>query len=129
MAAAISDNWKAIVENTGEVFVTAKDVLGALHALNIAYTADGGQFTKPNALGDVLGKHALDIPFKTQGGSRHYFLPALGMEEEDLRVFQGMTDQEKAEKAQQIILDLKAGLSLPDLTSETADEDRDSTAA
>lgn len=104
---AISANWKPIVAHAGQVYVTAKEVLDAMHALDISYSSNGQKLKKSNAIGDILGKHAMKLPSEVRDGRKYYFLAAIDMEPEERQAFSLLSDQEKGRKVQAIIDGLK----------------------
>ncbi|MDB6077488.1 MAG: hypothetical protein JWO82_1235, partial [Akkermansiaceae bacterium] len=79
---AVTTNWIHIVQLKGSVFLTAAQVLEALHQLDIRYSIDGTRLKKANAVGDALGVKGLDLPVSSPP-KRFYYLPAVEMAPEE----------------------------------------------
>ncbi|BCU76401.1 hypothetical protein llg_11160 [Luteolibacter sp. LG18] len=92
-----------LIHHTGKIYLTSKDVLDALHELGIQYWGRGRKLTKPNAIGDVLGKHGMNLPHLMIEGKKHYFLGAVGMSESQREAFDKAPDEEKAKMVDQAI--------------------------
>lgn len=95
MTKALEGHWLEIVKKSGNVFVSASEVLENLHAEGLLTDVK-----KANGVGDVLGAKGFKLPHAIPNGKRLYFLPAIAWDEAMLREFMELSLSEQSEKAQ-----------------------------
>lgn len=116
MAKALEEHWIEIVKKSGNVFVSASEVLENLHAQGLLPLV-----TKANGVGDVLGAKGFKLPHAIPKGKRLYFLPAIAWKEAAISEFLALSLEVQAEKARVLEQELLGDASAVETPKTTAD--------
>jgi hypothetical protein len=115
MANVLKRYWKNLVRQGGKSFLTASEVLKFMNRAGIHYRPDGSTLRFANGVGDVLGKHALNL--LTDGRSpRGFYMPSIEWSDEERRAFLALAPGERVKAIVKRHEELKAEV-LPDLLS------------
>ncbi|RYD82874.1 MAG: hypothetical protein EOP84_08795 [Verrucomicrobiaceae bacterium] len=90
-----------IIQEHRDIFLSAGLVLLSLHRLGHL-----PHVKKANGVGDVLGAKGMNLPFAVRGGKRHYLLPAVNWEPEQLDDFFQLEPAEQVRRTRQLDLEL-----------------------
>ena len=94
MIDALSNNWEMIVNKSGSVLLTARQVLDVIQNEGLLDHA-GEKLKGANSVGDLLGAKHYDLPFLS-GIKRRYLLPAISWGADDRLAFDALTLAERS---------------------------------
>lgn len=86
-----------IVKEHERIFLPANSVLRSLHRLGHLL-----HVKKANAVGDVLGAKGMNLPFAIHEGKRHYLVPAVNWEPDQLESFFQLEPVDQVRRTRQL---------------------------
>jgi len=98
IAEALKEHHEAVVKESGDMLLTANQVLEALKAENRLPAFIASRLKAANSTGDILGTKHLNLPFWMAGTKRVYLVPAIGWSPEERDAFDLLSSKEKSVK-------------------------------
>lgn len=115
MANVLKRYWKHLVRQGGKSFLTANEVLKFMNRAGIHYRPDGSTLHFANGVGDVLGKHALNL--LSDGRSpRGFYMPSIEWSDEERNEFLALAPGERVKAIVKRHEELKAEV-LPEFSA------------